>query len=105
MIANAETADSSPRLQPLGPPLAQNLKCCISVDQVTALGLRKACRDVCGHFLAPPEHPVFQIELLTNDLESLVENFARVLIGAGLDRQIDHALLFGFQVNRQGGFS
>jgi hypothetical protein len=40
--------------------------------------------------------------LFADDLESLIENLTGVLIGARLDSQIDHALLFGFQVNRHG---
>src|SRR5580693_1731934 len=48
------------------------------------------------------QHPVFKIELLADSLEGLIENLAWVLIRSGPDRQVDDALLFGFQVNRHG---
>jgi hypothetical protein len=52
--------------------------------------------------LALFEHPVFQIELLADDLKSLIENLAGILIRAGPDRPVDDALLFGFEVNGHG---
>jgi hypothetical protein len=42
--------------------------------------------------------------LLADDLESLIEDFSGVPIRAGLDGQVEHTLLFGFQVNRHGRF-
>jgi hypothetical protein len=94
----------TPTLQPLGASAAQCFYCLVPVDQFTTLGLGKARRDVGGYFLALPEHPVFEIELLADDLESLIEDFAGVLIRARLDGQVDDTLLFGFQVNRHGCF-
>src|SRR5271157_1451218 len=55
-----------------------------------------------GHFLALLKHPVFKIEVLADNLESLVKDFPGILISAGPDGQVNHALLFGFQVNRHG---
>ena len=46
------------------------------------------------------DHPVFKFELLTDNLEGLVQDLARVLIGARPDGQVDHALVFRFQVDR-----
>jgi hypothetical protein len=92
------------RIEALGASPPQYFHCRIPVDQFTTLGLRKAHRDVGGYFVALPKHPVFKIELLANDLESLIEDFAGVPIRARLDGQVDHTLLFGFQVNRHGRF-
>jgi hypothetical protein len=97
-------AHSSLRLEPLGTSFPQGLYCCITVSQFTTLGLRKACCNVSGYFLALPKHPVFKLKLLADDLESLIEDFTGILIRAGLDGQVDHALLLGFQVNRHGWF-
>ena len=69
----------------LGASLPQYLYSRIPVDQFTTLGLRKARRDVGGYFLALPEHLVFKIELLADDLESPIEDFTGVLIRARLD--------------------
>src|ERR1700687_3830303 len=92
------------RIEPLGASSAQCFYCRVPVDQFTTLGLRKTHRDVGGYFLVLPKHPVFEIELLADDFESLIEDFAGVLICARLDGQVDHTLLFGFQVNRHGCF-
>jgi hypothetical protein len=50
----------------------------IPFDQVATLSLSKAHCDVGGHFLALPKHPILQIELLADDLESLIQNLAGV---------------------------
>jgi hypothetical protein len=92
------------RIEPLGASSPQYFHSRVPVDQFTTLGLRKTRGDVGGYFLALPEHPVFKIELLANDLESLIEDFAGVPIRARLDGQVEHTLLFGFQVNRHGRF-
>src|ERR1700687_3544975 len=54
------------------------------------------------HRLALFDHPVFKIKLFADDLECLIENLDRVLVCAGSYGQVDHALLFGFQVNSHG---
>jgi hypothetical protein len=68
------------RLQPLGASLPQYFYDGIPFDQVTSLSLGKSRCDVGRHFLALPKHPVFQIELLADDLKSLIQNFAGILI-------------------------
>jgi hypothetical protein len=40
--------------------------------------------------------------LFADDLKGLIENLTWIPIRAGLDGQIDHALLLGIQVNRHG---
>jgi hypothetical protein len=40
--------------------------------------------------------------LLADDLESLIQYFAGVLIRSGSDGQFDHTLLFGFEIDRHG---
>jgi hypothetical protein len=37
--------------------------------------------------------------LFANDREGLLDHLPRVLIRAGFDRQVDHPLLLGFQLN------
>src|SRR5271167_1273481 len=53
-----------------------------------------------SHLLALTEHPILKIKLLADNLESLIEDFAGILIRAGPEGQVDHALLFRLQVNR-----
>jgi hypothetical protein len=55
-----------------------------------------------ARWLRAVEDPVFQIELLADDLKSLIENLAGIPIRAGLDPQLNDALLFGFEVNGHG---
>jgi hypothetical protein len=72
------------------------------IEQFAALGLSEAFLDMGGDRPALFEHPVFQIELLADDLKGLVENLAGVTIRPGADSQVDHALLFRFQVDCHG---
>ncbi len=74
----------------------------IPVDQFAALCLGKACLDMRGDGFALIEHPIFKIELLADDLKSLIENLAGIPIRAGTDRQVNDPLLFGFEVNGLG---
>src|ERR1019366_5392575 len=98
-----ERARSSLRLQPRGAPLTQHLHGGIPVDQFTALGLRKASLNMGGYRLALFGHSVFELKLLADNLERLVQDLAGILTRAGPDCQVDHALLFRFQVNRHEG--
>ena len=84
------------------PASTQHLNRGVPVDQFAAFGLSKTYLDLGGDGLTLFEHPVLKIELLANDLKSLIENLSWVLIRARPHRQIDYALLFGFQVNRHG---
>jgi len=93
------------RLQPRGAPFPQHLERGIAIDQFTALGLSEAFLDVRGYRIAMFQHPVFKIQLLADNLERLIEHLARVTVGASSDRQVEHALLFRFQVNRHGRIS
>jgi hypothetical protein len=82
--------------------LPQHLNRGIPLDQFTALGLRKASLDMGGYRLALFGHPVFELKLLADNLERLVQYLAGVLIRAGPDGQVDHALLFRI-CDRAGG--
>jgi hypothetical protein len=64
----------------LDSPLPQHLKNHVAVDQFAALSLGEACLNIGGDGFAPLKHPVFEIELLADDLKSLIENLAGVLI-------------------------
>jgi hypothetical protein len=55
---------------------------------------------VSGYSVALFEHPVFEFELFAY---TLIWDLVGVLIGAGRDRQIDHTLVFRFQLNRHEG--
>jgi hypothetical protein len=78
----------------------QHLKRGIPVDQFAALGLGKARIDMSGYRVALFDHPVFELKLLADYLEGLIQDLVRVLICAGPDGQVNHALLLRFQINR-----
>src|ERR1039457_276498 len=101
--ACTQRAHSSLRVQPRGTPLPQHLNRGIPVDRFTALGLSKARLDMGRYGCALFEHPVFAIELFADDLERLVQDLAGIPIRARPEGQVDHALLFRFQVNRHWG--
>ena len=98
-------AHSSLRVQSFRAALSQHLKREVPVDQFSAFGLSEARLDMRAYSFALFNHPIFKIELLADDFERLVEDLARVLISARADRQIDHALLFGFEVNHHDKIS
>src|SRR5437763_1286731 len=54
-----------------------------------------------GELLAAAEAAAFDV-LLADNLKRLIENLAGIIIGAGLNRQVDDALLFGLQINHHG---
>ena len=87
------------RIQLLGPPSPQHLNRRIPVDQFAAFGLTKAFLDMGGDGFALSKHPVFKIELLADDLKSLIENLAGALIRPRPHGKVDHALLFRFQID------
>jgi hypothetical protein len=82
--------------------LPQHLKRGIPVDQFTTLSLSKAHLDMGRYGFALFKHPVFEVKLFADDGERLFQDLAGIPIRAGLHGQVDHALLFGFQVNRHG---
>ena len=91
---------SSLRIEALSASLSQHLNDRISIDQGTSLSSSKAHRDVGSHSLALSKHLIFQVQLLADDRESLVQNLVRALVGSGLNGQVDEALLFGFEIDR-----
>jgi hypothetical protein len=66
------------------------------------LGLRKPHFGVGRDGFALLKHPVVEVKLLPDDLEGLIENLIGTLVCTGASGQIDHALLFGLQVNHHG---
>jgi hypothetical protein len=76
--------------------LPQHIERDISVDQLTALSLGEARLYLCCYCGTLFDHPIFELELLTDYFERLIQDLVRVLIRAGSDGQIDHALLFRF---------
>jgi hypothetical protein len=94
---------SSPCAHPLGAPLPQHFNRGITIDQFTALSLSEAHLDMGRYGFALFEHPVFEVKLFADDGERLFQDLAGISISAGPHGQVDHALLFGFQVNRHGG--
>ena len=99
----AETHRSFPRFKAFGAPLAEHPDRHVPVGQLSALRLRKAGGNMRGDRLALFEHPFFQIKLLADDLECLGEDLAGIFIRARADREVNHTLLFGVQVDRHGG--
>jgi hypothetical protein len=97
-------AHSSLRLKSLGAPLAQHLNRRVAVNQFAAFGLSKAFLEVGGDAFALFEHPVFEIQLVADNLKGLIENLLGVPIHAGPDRQVDDALLFRFKIDRHWAF-
>lgn len=100
----AETPRSFRRFKPLGAPLAEHPDRGVPVDQLSALGLRKTGGNMRGNRLALFEHPFFKIKLLANDLECLGEDLAGILIRTRSDREVQHALLFGVQLDCHGAY-
>ena len=96
-------AHSRFRLRWLGATLTQHLKRSVSVDSFTAGGLGKSGFNMRAQSLAVFDHPVLKGRLLANDFEGLVDDLGGRLVCARPDGQVDHALLFGFEVNYQGG--
>jgi hypothetical protein len=88
------------RLQSLGTALSQNFNRGIAVHQFAPLGLAESFFNVGGYNWSLPYHPIFQLKLFPDNLKRLIENLAGILIGSGLDREIDNTLLLGFKVNR-----
>ena len=76
-----------------GSALKQHLDRRFPVHQLASPSLGKSRGDLRGHGLALFTLPMFEVELLADDLESLVENLVRILVCAGPDGQIDHSLL------------
>ena len=95
-----EMTPSFLRLQSLGTALSQNFNRGIAVHQFAPFGLVEPFFNVGGHDCTLPYHPIFQLKLFPDNLKSLIENLAGILIRAGFDREIDDTLLFGFEINR-----
>jgi hypothetical protein len=88
------------RVQPQGAPLPQHLNRRMPVDQLTALSLRKARRDVSRYSFAIIAHPVLKFELFTDNGERVVQDLASIPICTGSDGPVDQTLMFGLQINR-----
>ena len=50
-----------------------------------------------SHRLALLRQPIFAVKLCADDLKRLIQHLAGVMINSGLDRQVDHLLMFRFQ--------
>jgi hypothetical protein len=92
-------ANSSSRLEPLVSPTPQILNGNVPVNQFSSLRLagtlfRSAQRAAC--VLRPSNS---EIPIAPAESQNLIEHLTRLAIRAGLHRQVDHSLLFGFQIN------
>src|ERR1700735_2453138 len=86
---------SSWSLQPPGAALTQHLYRLFTIHQFTVLCLGETYGDLGSKRFALLLHPIFETKLFADDLESLVQHFIGVLVCAGLNSQIKHALMFG----------
>jgi hypothetical protein len=82
------------RIPPVSAALTQYADSILPVDQLASFSLGESSRNLRGDFVAMISHPIFIFELLTKDVEDLIEDFLAVVVRAGLEGQLDCALMF-----------
>ena len=102
MVRHAATGGDDLRFHPFGSIARDKPTDCIQVLRGLRCELKRRihpCSFSCDG-IAVFDHPVFEVKLLPDDFERLIEDLAGILIRARPDGQIDDALLFGLPFNR-----
>jgi len=82
---------------PLSTPSTQSLDRRLTVHQFATLRLPEAGSNFGSHLFALLRQPSLAAELFTYHFEPLIQHLVGVMIGAGLNGEFDHLLMFRFQ--------